>query len=77
VRVIVRTAKGKRRRRGAPGRHGSSKKGDLPSIGAFAADVTGADLGDLDRDPDVLGVSTDALVSSFGSRWTCCHRRHT
>jgi hypothetical protein len=68
VRVIVRTAKGK-----ADGveerlaRRGSFKHGDLPSIDAFAADVTDADLRDLDEDPDVLGVSTDAVVSSFGS----------
>ena len=68
VRVIVRTAKGK----GADvetrlARRGSFKQGDLPSIGAFAADVTGSDLGELERDPDVLGVSTDAVVTSFGT----------
>ena len=68
VRVIVRTAKGKAADvETRLARHGSFKQGDLPSIGAFAADVTGSDLGDLDHDPDVLGVSTDAVVSAFGT----------
>ena len=69
VRVIVRTAKGKAADvETRLARRGSFKQGDLPSIGAFAADVTGSDLGELEHDPDVLGVSTDAVVTQLRHR---------
>ena len=80
VRVIVRTAKGKAAEvETRLARRGSFKQGDLPSIGAFAADVTGSDFGELEHDPDVLGVSTDAVVSAFGSglNWPPPARRST
>jgi len=68
VRVIVRTAKGKQALVGDRlERRGRKKAGELPSLNAFVADVTGADVAELERDRDVLGLSTDALVSSFGA----------
>jgi serine protease AprX len=82
VRVIVRTAKGKQAPVGDRARAARAQDGgDLASLNAFVADVTGADVAELERDPDVLGVSTDALVSSFGANldvsrparcWTKC-----
>lgn len=70
VRVIVRTVKGKGGSVGARLKsRGRTKGRDLASLNAFVADVTGSDVAELERDPDVLGVSTDALVSSFGSRF--------
>ena len=68
VRVIVRTASGKS---DAVGKRlkdrGRQKIADLASIGAFVANVQGSDLGALENDPDVIGVSTDAVVKTFGS----------
>ena len=68
VRVIVRTVKGKQASVGERlERRGRKKAGDLDSLSAFVAEVTGSDVAELERDPDVLGVSTDVLVSTFGS----------
>ena len=68
VRVIVRTAKGKRESVGDRlERRGRQRAGDLASLDAFVAEVTGSDVAELEQDPDVLGVSTDAVVTSFGT----------
>jgi serine protease AprX len=68
VRVIVRTVKGKETVVGDRlERRGRKRAGDLASLNAFVAEVTGSDVAELERDPDVLGVSTDALVASFGA----------
>jgi serine protease AprX len=68
VRVIVRTAKGKQTAvADRLERRGRTRAGELASLNAFVADVTGSDVAELERDPDVLGVSTDAVVSSFGT----------
>ena len=66
-RVIVQTAHGKKgdveeRLK----KRGKSRKADLRSVNGFVADVEGADLAALEADPDVLHVSTDAVVQSTG-----------
>ena len=69
VRVIVRTAKGKRDEvSDRLERKGGWKAGDLDSIGGFVADISGSSLADLEQDSDVLGVSTDAVVQNFASQ---------
>ena len=68
VRVIVRTAKGKQAVVGDRlARRGRTKGADL-DYDAFVADVTGSDVAELERDPDVLGVSTDALLRAISER---------
>jgi serine protease AprX len=68
VRVIVRTARGKSLAVGTKVKnHGGAKLADLTSVGGFVATVDGAGLAKLEQDPDVVGVSTDAVITSFAS----------
>ena len=67
-RVIIRTAGGRKRHvEERLQRRGKWSKADLASVNAFVADVEGADLAALEADPDVLGVSTDAVVVTSGA----------
>ena len=67
ARVIVRPRHGKlaevKERLGNKGRGTTT---DLPSVGAFTAELSAGDLAALASDPDVEGVSSDAPVRSFG-----------
>ena len=66
ARVIVRFKKGKQeavKKRLAD--RGRATTSDLASVDGFSAEIGAADIGALTADPDVLGVSTDARVTSF------------
>jgi serine protease AprX len=68
ARVIVRTKDGKQDAvAGRLGRRGRRTKANLSSLEGFVSTVNASDLGALERDPDVVGVSTDAVVQSFAA----------
>jgi serine protease AprX len=69
VRVIVRTRPSARDIvRGRVATHGDSIVADHPSIDAFAAVVHRGDVDALAADPDVEGVSADAIVTAHQSK---------